>query len=42
MLQSLTGLDTQVHASGRMRIATLRHQFLNVPGRLIQHARGLT
>jgi len=42
MLQSLTGLDTQAHAPGRMRIATLRHQLLNIPGRLIRHARGLT
>jgi len=42
MLQSLTGLDTQAHASGRMRIATLRHRRLNIPGRLIRHARGLS
>jgi len=42
MLQSLTGLDRKTHAPGRMRIATLRHQLLNVPGRLIRHARGLT
>jgi len=42
MLQSLTGLDTHAHAPGRMRIATLRHRLLNVPGRLIPHARGLT
>ena len=42
MLQSLTGLDTQAHAPGRMRIATLRHQLLNLPGRLIRHARGQT
>ena len=42
MLQSLTGLDTQAHAPGRMRIATLRHRLLAVPGRLIRHARGLT
>src|SRR5664280_2950733 len=39
MLQSLTGLDTQLHAPGRMRIATLRHQLLNIPGRLTSHAR---
>jgi hypothetical protein len=39
MLQSLTGLDTQPHAPGRMRIATLRHQLLNIPGRLTSHAR---
>ena len=42
MLQSLTGLDTQAHAPGRLRIATLRHRLLNIPGRLIRHARGLT
>ena len=42
MLQSLTGLDRQTHAPGRMRIATLRHRLLNIPGRLIRHARGLT
>ena len=42
MLQSLTGLDTQAHAPGRMRIATLRHRLLAVPARLIRHARGLT
>jgi len=42
MLQSLTGLDTQAHAPGWMRIATLRHRLLNVPGRLVRHARGLT
>ena len=42
MLQSLTGLDTQAHAPGRMRIKTLRHRLLAVPGRLIRHARGLT
>ncbi len=42
MLQSLTGLDRQAHAGGRARIATLRHQLLTVPGRLITHARGLT
>ncbi len=42
MLQSLTGLDQQAHAGGRARIATLRHQLLAVPGRLITHARGLT
>lgn len=42
MLQSLTGLDRQAHAPGRMRIATLRHRLLAVPGRLISHARGLT
>jgi hypothetical protein len=42
MLQALTGLDRQAHAPGRVRIATLRHQLLAVPGRLITHARGLT
>ena len=42
MLQTLTGLDRQAHAPGRMRIATLRHRLLAVPGRLISHARGLT
>jgi len=42
MLQSLTGLDTRAHAPGRMRIATLRHHILTVPGRLIHHARRLT
>ncbi len=42
MLQALTGLDRQAHTPGRARIATLRHQLLNVPGRLITHARGLT
>jgi len=31
MLQSLTGLDRQAHAPGRMRIATLRHRLLNIP-----------
>jgi len=41
MLQSLTGLDRQAHAPGRMRIATLRHRLLTIPGRLIRHARGL-
>jgi len=25
-----------------MRIATLRHRLLNIPGRLTRHARGLT
>ncbi len=39
MLQSLTGLDTQTHAPGRMRIATLRHQLLMIPGRMTSHAR---
>jgi hypothetical protein len=39
MLQSLTGLDTQAHDPGRMRIATLRHQLLQIPGRLTSHAR---
>ena len=42
MLQALTGLDSQPHAPGRMRIATLRHRLLNTPGRLVRHARGLT
>ena len=42
MMQSLTGLDRHAHAGGRMRIATLRHRLLAVPGRLIRHARGLT
>lgn len=39
MLQSLTGLDRQTHAPGRMRIQTLRHQLLAIPGRLTSHAR---
>ena len=39
MLQSLTGLDTQAHAPGRMRIQTLRHRLLAIPGRLTSHAR---
>lgn len=39
MLQSVTGLDRRAHAPGRMRIATLRQQLLNIPGRLITHAR---
>lgn len=42
MLQALTGLDRDPDAPGRMRIATLRHRLLAVPGRLINHARGLT
>ncbi len=42
MLQSVTGLDRQLHAPGQMRIATLRHRLLNLPGRLIRHARGRT
>ena len=42
MLQSLTGLVRKTHTLGRMRIATLRHQLLNIPGRLSRHARGLT
>ena len=41
MLQALTGLDRHPHTPGRMRIATLRHRLLTVPGRLINHARGL-
>ncbi len=41
MLQSMTGLDRPASAGGRARIATLRHQLLTVPGRLITHARGL-
>ena len=41
MLQALTGLDRHPHTPGRMRIATLRHRLLAVPGRLINHARGL-
>lgn len=39
MLQSLTGLDTQGHAPGRLRIATLRHQLLTIPGKVTSHAR---
>jgi hypothetical protein len=39
MLQSLTGLDTQAEAPGRMRIATLRHQLLMIPARVTSHAR---
>ena len=31
MPQSLTRLDRQAHAPGRMRIATLRHRSLAVP-----------
>ena len=42
MPQSLTGLDRQAHAPGRMRIATLRHRLLAEPGRLISYVRGLT
>lgn len=42
MLQSLTGLDRHAVTPGRVRIATLRHRLLAVPGRLIHHARGLT
>jgi hypothetical protein len=42
MLQALTGLDRRPHQPGWARIATLRHQLLAVPGRLIRHARGLT
>jgi len=40
MLQALTGLTARVGA-GRMRIATLRHQLLTLPGRLTTHARQL-
>jgi len=40
MLQALTGLTSRVGA-GRMRIATLRHQLLTLPGRLTTHARSL-
>jgi hypothetical protein len=39
MMQSLTGLDTRVEAPGRMRIATLRHLLLKIPGRITSHAR---
>jgi len=42
MLQALTGRDRRPQQPGRARIATLRHQLLAVPGRLITHARGLT
>lgn len=38
MLQSLTGLDAQAHNPGRMRIATMRHQLIAIPGRLTSHA----
>jgi len=37
MLQSITGLDRNPH---RVRIATLRHQLIDIPGRLATHARG--
>ncbi len=39
MLPSITGLDRQPHDPGRVRIATLRHQLLAIPGRLTTHAR---
>jgi hypothetical protein len=39
MLQTLTGLDTRADDPGRMRIATLRHQLLKIPGRVTSHAR---
>ena len=39
MLQTLTGLDTRADAPGRMRIATLRHLLLKLPGRVTSHAR---
>lgn len=38
MLQALTGLTSR-DGAGRMRIATLRHQLLALPGRIISHAR---
>jgi len=38
MLQALTGLTAR-HDVGRMRIATLRHQLLAIPGRVTSHAR---
>ena len=38
MLQSLTSLDTQAHAPGQLRIATLRHQLLTIPGKVSSHA----
>ncbi len=38
MLQTLTGLTSR-DGAGRMRIATLRHQLLTIPGRLTSHAR---
>ncbi len=38
MLQTLTGLTAR-DGAGRMRIATLRHQLLTIPGRLTSHAR---
>lgn len=38
MLQSLTGLTSR-DGAGRMRIATLRHQLLAIPGRVLRHAR---
>lgn len=42
MLQSLTGPQHYARHGGRVRIDTLCHQLLNVPGRLVRHARGLT
>jgi hypothetical protein len=42
MIQTVTGLDRDPDRPGRTRIATLRHQLLQIPGRIIHHARGLT
>lgn len=39
-LQSLSGTDPRT--GGRTRITTLRHRLLDVPGRLLRHARSLT
>ena len=40
LLQSITGLDRGPHQwAHRVRIATLRHQLLAIPGRLTTHAR---
>lgn len=42
MIQTVTGLDRDPDHPGRARIATLRHRLLQIPGRIIHHARGLT
>ncbi len=39
MLQAVTGLDRPPHHPGRMRITTLRHRLINIPGRITTHAR---
>jgi hypothetical protein len=38
LLQALTGLDD----TGRRTAGRLRHELLQVPARLVRHARGLT